>query len=66
MACFRTPAMLRPAPGGASRAPRNLYARLTVTPLDDLTLTDDEGRDVALRDLWAERPAALVFLRHYG
>jgi len=34
--------------------------------LDDLTLSDDEGRDVALRDLWAERPAALVFLRHYG
>jgi hypothetical protein len=58
--------MLRPAPGGASRAAQNLYARLTVTPLDDLTLTDDEGRDVALRELWAERPAALVFLRHYG
>ena len=34
--------------------------------LDDLTLTDDAGRDVPLRDLWAERPAALVFLRHYG
>jgi len=34
--------------------------------LAGLTLTDDEGRDVALRDLWAERPVALVFLRHYG
>jgi hypothetical protein len=34
--------------------------------LDDLELSDDEGRDVRLKDLWAERPAALVFLRHYG
>jgi hypothetical protein len=34
--------------------------------LDDLTLSDDAGRDVRLRDLWAQRPAALVFLRHYG
>jgi hypothetical protein len=34
--------------------------------LDDLTLSDESGRDVRLADLWAERPAALVFLRHYG
>jgi hypothetical protein len=33
---------------------------------DDLTLSDDAGQDVRLRDLWAQRPAALVFLRHYG
>jgi len=37
-----------------------------MSALDELTLTDDEGRDVALKDLWKERPAALVFLRHYG
>jgi hypothetical protein len=37
-----------------------------VTALDEITLADDAGRDVALKDLWAERPAALVFLRHYG
>ena len=34
--------------------------------LDDLTLTGETGEDVRLADLWAERPAALVFLRHYG
>jgi hypothetical protein len=34
--------------------------------LSTLTLADDTGSDVRLRDLWAERPAALVFLRHYG
>jgi hypothetical protein len=34
--------------------------------LDDLTLTDEAGDDVHVADLWAERPAALVFLRHYG
>jgi hypothetical protein len=35
-------------------------------PLEQVTLSDDSGANVRLRDLWAERPAALVFLRHYG
>ena len=35
-------------------------------PLEHVTLADDAGNDVRLRDLWAQRPAALVFLRHYG
>jgi len=34
--------------------------------MHDVAVTDDAGREVRLRDLWAERPAALVFLRHYG
>jgi hypothetical protein len=34
---------------------------------DDLELVDaDTEDDVALADLWAERPVALIFLRHYG
>jgi hypothetical protein len=37
-----------------------------MTPLDDLRLQDSEGAEVRLGDLWAERPVALVFLRHYG
>ena len=37
-----------------------------MNPLQQITLLDDAGDDVALRDLWAERPAALIFLRHYG
>jgi hypothetical protein len=35
-------------------------------PLEQITLRDDADADVRVRDLWAERPAALVFLRHYG
>ena len=35
-------------------------------PLEQITLQDDSGANVPLADLWAERPAALVFLRHYG
>jgi hypothetical protein len=34
--------------------------------LADLVLPDHDGHDVRLGDLWAERPAALVWLRHYG
>ena len=38
-----------------------------MSALDNLVLVDsDTGEDVALRDLWAERPVALIFLRHYG
>jgi hypothetical protein len=34
--------------------------------LADLVLLDHEGGDVRLGDLWSKRPAALVWLRHYG
>jgi hypothetical protein len=34
--------------------------------LEDVVLQDSDGEDVGLGDLWAERPAVLVFLRHYG
>jgi peroxiredoxin len=34
--------------------------------LEELVLQDDEGRDVRLGDLWSDRPAALILLRHYG
>lgn len=43
-----------------SRAPARADA------LADITLTDHTGEPVRLGDQWAERPAALVFLRHYG
>jgi hypothetical protein len=32
----------------------------------DVTVLDSGGRDILLSSLWAERPAVLVFLRHYG
>ena len=34
--------------------------------LADITLPDQDGNEVRLGELWAERPAALVWLRHYG
>lgn len=34
--------------------------------LADITLPDHDGNDVRLGDLWNERPAVLVWLRHYG
>jgi prostamide/prostaglandin F2alpha synthase len=34
--------------------------------LAEIVLPDNEGNDVRLGDLWRERPAALVWLRHYG
>lgn len=31
-----------------------------------LTVLDMEGKTVPLGALWADRPAVLVFLRHFG
>jgi hypothetical protein len=31
-----------------------------------VSVKDALGHDVRLGDLWRERPAVLVFLRHYG
>jgi hypothetical protein len=39
---------------------------LEVSALDEIRLEDSDGAQVRLGDLWAERPVALVFLRHYG
>jgi hypothetical protein len=34
--------------------------------LADLHVEDVDGNEVRLGDLWRERPAVLVWLRHYG
>jgi hypothetical protein len=34
--------------------------------LADVVLEDSSGAEVRLGDLWADQPAVLVFLRHYG
>lgn len=36
------------------------------TTLAGIALPDTEGREVRLGSLWADGPAVLVFLRHYG
>lgn len=34
--------------------------------LAELSVQDVDGRPVRLASLWKERPAALIFLRHFG
>ena len=34
--------------------------------LEDVVLQDSAGEDVRLGSLWEDRPAGVVFLRHYG
>jgi hypothetical protein len=34
--------------------------------LAEITLPDPDGREVRLGSLWADSPAVLVFIRHYG
>jgi hypothetical protein len=34
--------------------------------LSEVVLQDANGRPVRLGSLWTERPAALVFVRHFG
>ena len=34
--------------------------------LASITLPDVDGTPVQLGSLWADRPAVVVFLRHYG
>jgi hypothetical protein len=40
--------------------------RSVAAALAPLTLPDADGRPVRLGSLWADAPAVLVFLRHYG
>ena len=37
-----------------------------IRDLADIVLPDHDDNDVRLGDLWDERPATLVWLRHYG
>ena len=34
--------------------------------LEDTVVKDVEGQDFRLGELWRERPAVLVFVRHFG
>ena len=34
--------------------------------LGDVVVKDMEGRDVRLAEVWREKPAVVVFVRHYG
>jgi len=34
--------------------------------LAEIVLPDTDGRQIKLSSLWADGPAVIVFLRHYG
>jgi hypothetical protein len=34
--------------------------------LGEIVLPDDEGNEHLLAEYWRDRPAALIWLRHYG
>lgn len=38
----------------------------TAAPLEDIVLPDSYEHDVRLGSMWEDRPAVLVWLRHYG
>ncbi|MEE9606364.1 MAG: hypothetical protein V3U03_01390 [Myxococcota bacterium] len=36
------------------------------SPVPDLTLSGEGGREIRLSELWRRAPTVLVFLRHFG
>jgi hypothetical protein len=38
----------------------------TAEQLGTIRVLDTNGKEVKLGDLWRERPAVLVFVRHFG
>ena len=38
----------------------------TLENIADVTLPDSHGAERRLGDLWADQPAVVVWLRHYG
>ena len=51
---------------GASKSRQETHPPQRADELADMVLPDHEGNDVRLGDLWEDRPAVLVWLRHYG
>ncbi len=52
-----------------SRSRRMLQNCYVLTRADDLaamTVLDEAGGSIVLGTLWAERPAVLAFVRHFG
>jgi prostamide/prostaglandin F2alpha synthase len=51
---------------GASSKRQQTAAPARADALADVVLEDSSGAEVRLGDLWEDKPAVLVFLRHYG
>lgn len=61
----------RPLPHGAPKCTtQNLSKRsaemTTLEQIEDVELPDSYGSPRRIGDLWADQPAVLVWLRHYG
>ena len=48
------------------RRPDNRPMPTFSSRLAEISLPDSDGKQLRLGSLWAERPAVIVFLRHYG
>jgi peroxiredoxin len=48
------------------REPQQIHPPADASVLEDIVLNTPEGQPVRLGDLWSERPAVLVFVRHFG
>jgi len=53
-------------PFGASNHQQPTHPPTDAAALADLVLQDQDGNDVRLGDLWAQKPVVLAWLRHYG
>ena len=53
---------------GVPRIGQNRFATRCIYQgmLEDCIVKDVEGQDFRLGELWRERPAVLVFVRHFG
>jgi prostamide/prostaglandin F2alpha synthase len=51
---------------GAATSRQEARAPGDATGLADLVVRDLDGSDVRLGSLWEDKPAVLVWLRHYG
>ncbi len=51
---------------GIAKERQQVHPPTEADALEAIVLRDWRGRDVRLGDVWAENPALLVFLRHYG
>ena len=51
---------------GAAKQKQAAKAPERADALAGIVLLDHDGAEVTLGELWSERPAALVWLRHYG
>ena len=51
---------------GTAKEKQRAQAPDRADALAEIVLLDHDGHEVRLGELWNERPAALVWLRHYG